>query len=75
MNGHPVIRLGVDPEFVPFEFIDEDGQYKGIAADYLALISKKTGLQFEVVKGLTWPDAYDRALAGDIDAMPAIGTL
>jgi len=73
MNEHPVIRLGVDPEFVPFEFIDEDGQYKGIAADYLALISKKTGLQFEVVKGLTWPDAYDRALAGDIDVMPAIG--
>lgn len=73
MEEHPVIRLGVDPGFVPFEFIDEDGEYKGIAADYLALISEKTGLQFEVVKGLTWPEAYDMALAGDIDALPAIG--
>ncbi|HQI16605.1 MAG TPA: transporter substrate-binding domain-containing protein, partial [Bacillota bacterium] len=73
MKEHPVIRLGVDPGFVPFEFIDEDGEYKGIAADYLSLISKKTGLQFEVVKGLTWPEAYDMALAGDIDALPAIG--
>ena len=35
-------------EFVPFEFIDERGEYKGIAADYLALISEKTGLQFEI---------------------------
>jgi two-component system sensor histidine kinase/response regulator len=62
MEEHPVIRLGVDPGFVPFEFIDENGEYKGIAADYLALISEKTGLQFEVVKGLTWPEAYDMAL-------------
>lgn len=51
-EAHPVIRLGVDPKFVPFEFIDDDGEHKGIAADYLALISKKIGLQFEVQKGL-----------------------
>ncbi len=73
MEEHPVIRLGVDPGFVPFEFIDENGEYKGIAADYLALISEKTGLRFEVVKGLTWPEAYDKALAGEIDALPAVG--
>lgn len=73
MEDHPLIRLGVDPGFVPFEFIDDDGEYKGITADYLALISEKTGLQFEVVQGLTWPEAYDMALTGDIDALPAIG--
>ena len=72
IKDHPVIRLGVDPEFVPFEFID-NGSYKGIAADYLALISKKTGLEFEVVKGLTWPEAYELALVGEVDALPAIG--
>ncbi|MDD3931926.1 MAG: transporter substrate-binding domain-containing protein, partial [Eubacteriales bacterium] len=71
MNDHPVIRLGVDPGFVPFEFIDDDGEYKGITADYLALISEKTGLQFEVVQGLTWPQAYDKALTGYVDALPA----
>ena len=73
IKDHPVICLGVDPEFVPFEFIDKDGEYKGIAADYLALISEKTGLEFEVIKGLTWPEAYDLALAGEVDALPAIG--
>ena len=73
MEEHPMIRLGVDPKFVPFEFIDQDGEYKGIAADYLSLISEKTGLQFEVVKGLTWPQAYDMALAGKVDVLPAIG--
>lgn len=73
MEAHPVIRLGVDPGFVPFEFINEDGEYAGITADYLALISEKTGLRFEVEKGLTWPQAYDMALAGDVDMLPAVG--
>ncbi len=74
LKEHPVIRLGVDPEFMPFEFMDGDGEYKGgIAADYLALISEKTGLRFEVAKGLTWPEAYDMALTGDLDVLPAIG--
>ncbi len=72
INEHPVIRLGVDPAFVPFEFIDKDGKYKGIAADLLQLIGEKTGLRFEVVQGLTWPEAYDMALAGEVDALPAI---
>jgi len=73
MKDHPVIRLGVDPEFVPYEFIDTDGEYKGIAADYLVLISERTGLQFEVAEGLTWPEVYDMALAGGVDVLPAIG--
>lgn len=73
IEEHPVIRLGVDPGFVPFEFIDKQGVYKGIAPDYLSLISEKTGLQFEAVKGLTWPEAYDLALAGDVDALSAVG--
>ena len=73
IEEHPVIRLGVDPGFVPFEFLDEDGNYTGIAADYLSLISEKTGLQFKVVKNLTWTEAYDMALARNIDVLPAIG--
>lgn len=72
MKNHPIIRLGVDPNFVPFEFIDEHGSYKGIAADYLALVSKKTGLEFEIID-LPWPEAYDMAIAGEVDALPAIG--
>jgi hypothetical protein len=49
--------------------LDEDGEYKGIAADYLALISEKTGLKFEVINGLAWPEVYDMAIKGDIDVL------
>lgn len=70
---HPEIRLGVDPKFVPFEFIDTDGEYKGITADYIDLLSRVTGIKMAVVKGLSWTEAYNKALQRDIDVLPAIG--
>lgn len=72
VEKHPVITLGVDPEFVPYEFIDTDGTYKGIAADYIKLIEEKTGLTFQIQKGLTWPDAYEKAKRGELDVLPCI---
>ena len=72
IQEHPVIHLGVDPEFIPYEFFDSDGVYKGIAADYLDLFSKKTGLQFEVAKGLTWSQAYEHAVERELDALPCV---
>ena len=72
IQEHPEITMGVDPLFVPFEFIDEDGSYKGITADYLNLISERTGLVFTVRENLTWPQAYDLALSGEVDMLPAI---
>lgn len=73
MEEHPIIELGVDPQFVPFEFIDEKGKHKGIAPDILTLIEGKTGLQFKVREDLTWPEAYDLALSGELDGLPAVG--
>ncbi len=35
INSHPTVTIAVDPTFFPYEFIDTDGTYKGIAADYL----------------------------------------
>lgn len=70
---HPEIRLGVDPKFVPFEFIDTDGEYKGITADYIDLLSRATGIKMSVAMGLSWTEAYNKALKSEIDVLPAIG--
>jgi signal transduction histidine kinase/CheY-like chemotaxis protein/HPt (histidine-containing phosphotransfer) domain-containing protein len=73
LQEHPMIRLGVDPTFVPYEFIDSDGTYKGIAADYIALIEARTGLNMVITTGLTWAEAYDAAVKGEIDVLPCVG--
>ncbi|MGE5389675.1 MAG: response regulator [Deltaproteobacteria bacterium] len=72
IKEHPVIRLGVDPQFVPYEFIDSDGQYKGIAADYMKIVSQRTGIRMEVVPDLTWAEAYERGVEKKVDALPCI---
>jgi ABC-type amino acid transport substrate-binding protein len=69
---HPEIRLGVDPKFIPYEFFDTDGVYKGIAADYIDLISKKTGLKMTVAPDLTWPEAYEKAVTRELDALSCV---
>jgi hypothetical protein len=40
LASHPNIKLAPDPEFVPIEYFDENGNYRGIAADYLAHVEK-----------------------------------
>lgn len=72
IEEHPVIHMGVDPEFVPYEFIDSDGSYKGIAADYIQLISEKTGLQMVPERGLTWSEAYEKAVQKELDVLPCV---
>ena len=72
LEKHPVIRLGVDPGFVPFEYIDTDGGHKGIAADYARLIEDELDVKFVVSRGLTWPEAYAKAVEGEIDVLSAV---
>ena len=71
--AHPVVRLGADPEFQPFEFIDEEGVYRGIAADYARLVSERTGLNLELVPDLSWIEVMDGIERRDIDVVAAVG--
>ena len=72
IQEHPVIHMGVDPTFVPYEFIDSDGVYKGIAADYIELISQKTGLKMIPAPNLTWSEAYEKAVEKELDVLPCV---
>lgn len=72
IKQNPNIRIGVDPNFAPYEFIDEQGIYRGIGADYLALLSSKTGLIFEVVPDLTWKQAIALSAEKKIDLHPML---
>ena len=48
IKNNPVVKIGADSNWPPFEFIDSTGKYQGIAFDYLSAITQYTGLQFEV---------------------------
>ena len=72
IRDHPLIRIGIDPEFSPFESVDQ-GQYRGIAADILALLSQRLGLRFQPAIGLSWQEAVQKATNHELDMLPCVG--
>jgi ABC-type amino acid transport substrate-binding protein/CheY-like chemotaxis protein/nitrogen-specific signal transduction histidine kinase len=73
IRAHPRLSVGIDPDFAPFEFFSENGTYTGIAADYIAIISQRLGIELKAVAGLTWNQAYEKAKNGEIDILPCVG--
>jgi PAS domain S-box-containing protein len=73
IQKHPDIRLGIDPEFFPFEFREENGEYQGIASDYVKMFRERFGLNMRVMDRITWPDAVAGIQHGKIDVLPCIG--
>jgi PAS domain S-box-containing protein len=74
LKAHPVIRVGIDSEFAPFEFIDNTGRYSGYASDYLNLLRQRLGLNLEIITDLSWSQVMSRAEQGTIDLLPAVGS-
>lgn len=70
LKNHPVIRTAIDTSWAPFEYIDENGEYKGLAADYLALISQKLGIRFEPYTKGVWKDAVEKMEKRELDMYP-----
>jgi PAS domain S-box-containing protein len=71
LQKHPVIRIGVDPNFEPFEFRDVQGRYSGIAADYMRLIEQRLGIRFEI-HNLSRSEVALQINNGEIDILPAV---
>lgn len=67
LANNKVIRLANDTNWEPFEFIDDKGRYRGIAAEYFHLFEKKLGIRFEVVKNKTWPEVVEMTKQGQLD--------
>ena len=71
LDAHPVITLGPDPFFPPIEFLDEDGTYRGIAADYITLIEENLGIKFKIVRLEKWDEVVRQAQNRHIDVWGA----
>lgn len=48
IKDNPIVKVGADSDWPPFEYVDDKGNYQGIASEYLELLSEYTGLKFEI---------------------------
>ncbi len=72
LEAHPKIRLAVDIDWLPFEHVDEARQYRGMAAEYIALVGEKLGIEFEVEKDKPWSQAVDAVKARELDMFSCV---
>ncbi|MDG2036011.1 MAG: transporter substrate-binding domain-containing protein, partial [Pseudomonadales bacterium] len=67
---HPVILHGVvdqAQEHEPFEYYDDNGQYRGLTSDYIQILAEQLGLEFVVVKKQSLPAIGAALDSGEID--------
>ena len=69
---HHSVLVGVDQSWEPFDFINEKGEHDGMSADYLRIISAKTGLHFVIGKQEKWADVLHDVQEKKLDMIAAI---
>ncbi len=72
LKDHPRIMLGVDSQSAPFEFVDEEGNYKGISSEYIRFIEGKLKTKMVRAKELSWNEILEYAKEGRIDVLTSI---
>ena len=74
LEQNPVIKLGIDREFAPYEWIDDDGQYVGLAAEYIHLLEDRLGVTFDIVADRPWHEVLDMAKRGELDMLACLNS-
>lgn len=72
LRNHPVVRTAIDTSRAPFEYTDNTGEYKGIAADYLALVAQKLDIRFEPSSDVKWADEAHLMKQRSVDMYPCV---
>lgn len=70
-NHHPLRFSEVD--WRPLSILDDTNDFKGMIADYLDVITRKSGLKFTFSPSDTWAEVLNRYKAKTIDLVPALG--
>jgi polar amino acid transport system substrate-binding protein len=66
------LSLCVDPDWLPLEAIDSQGQHTGLSADFMTLLINRFDLQLEVLPSSDWMSSLEAAKAGLCDFVPML---
>jgi two-component system sensor histidine kinase EvgS len=72
VSRHPRLRVAMIGSYLPFTFLNEQGQLRGLSADLLARVSLLTGLQFEPLERASVTDLINALTTGSADMIAAL---
>jgi len=71
LANHQDIIVGASTDWKPFNFVDQQGHYKGIAQEHLKLISQYTGLKYRVIAD-EWQQNLDKIKSNEIHILGSV---
>ena len=69
MWSHRTIRLGVDPRWPPYDFVDETGRHAGMAGELFRLLGRELEFEFELVDLGSWQQVMNAVEERGIDVL------
>ena len=66
-----VIQICIDPNWTPLEY-SENGEHKGVSADYMSIIEKSIGTPIRMVKTQNWSESVEFVKEHKCDMVPLI---
>jgi PAS domain S-box-containing protein len=71
IDRHPSISIAGPRSFPPFHYY-EQGQLKGLSADYLTQVAAQLGFKLRIQADLPWSQVLERVRQGEIDLITCI---
>ncbi len=65
LDRHPQIPIGIDGNWPPIDFLDQQGKHAGITADYLRLLEQRLGVRFIPKKFASFKQMLEQVMDGD----------
>ena len=67
LQNNPIIKFAADPNYMPYESFDSNGNYVGFISTYLTSIEETLGIKFDIIKTDSWQETLEYAKDNKID--------
>jgi len=69
LSKHSNIKIGIDAGYPPYSFLDKNKKFIGVAPDFISILAKGLGINFEPVPDLSWPQILQNAKDKELDVV------
>jgi len=69
LSKHSTIRFTGDPNWLPYEAFDAQGNYVGIVAEHLQLIEEMLGINIDIIPTQSWAESVEKVKQGKVDIL------
>lgn len=73
-EARPVLRVGTDAAYEPFEYIDEDGNFAGFDMELIAMVAEEMGRDLEL-QNVQWDGIIPGLMNGNYDCLISAMTI